>query len=194
MSKKDQDPIRIQPGERGRVKVISKRFLRQETAERRGKNTCYSTSIINAAISLGAVTFDDAIFLHERINDELVAMARIWDGSIEHINTLDTTITEIIEKYIPVHVGISTGDSRAILIYQSFDGIRQDLLSGNRRHVVVNRGGAHAYAIVNVRDNELVYIDPLDPKALNYGNNQWFIRSFWPDGKGQILTTPVSLK
>ena len=57
------------PEERSKLRNVTK-FLKQETTSDRGKNTCFPTSIINAAISLRAVNTENAKLFQDAIVED----------------------------------------------------------------------------------------------------------------------------
>jgi len=182
------------PEDGEKVRLVP-RFVRQETVNIRGKSTCYATSIVNAAISLGAITLADAQEQHTTIVDDLIAVPDLWNGSLQRIQTLDPRIAEIIEKHLPVRVGFDSEIGRLMTVGRSFGQIWNDVVSKNAAYVITVPQAIHAYAVTKAGlwegEDALVYVDPLDPYTTHIGTKQWFNKVFHPDNRGEVVTTPV---
>lgn len=168
-------------------------FLEQERFTDRGKNTCYPTSIINAAISLQTISTGDALRIHRTIIDRLIAVPDLWNGSLIHINTLDPRIAEIIEEYIPVEIGILEPSlGRLLTVPRSYQNIRRDLVTREAAHVVTVEEAFHAMAFVGFDEQARIgYIDPSDPFIKSYATVEWFNKTFGADEHGWVISTPV---
>ena len=166
-------------------------FVRQETASKRGKNTCYATSIVNAAIALGALGQDHAELIHQAIVDELVSNPTLWRGSELHISTDDPRIAEIIERYLPVHIGFDSPIGRLATVRRTFKTINQDLLVRYQAHVITVENQHHSYAGVASQGDTIVVIDPLDPKTRLIINEEQFYKRLGSNAQEGVITTPV---
>lgn len=179
--------------------MVESRFLRQETNVDRGKNTCYPTSIINAAIAIGVVSPEHAKLFQDAIVEDLIAVSDLWDGSFIHINTDDSRIAEVIEDYFPgMRIGSDEEGMRLMLVERNFGHIWRDLVTGVCAHVIIVKELSHSYAIIGARiengENAVSYVDPLDPKTTHIGNQKWFSEVFRPDSNGNVKTTIVKKK
>lgn len=178
--------------EDGEKVTLRTRFLKQEIFTKRGKSSCYATSVVNASIAVGAISPEGARAVHDVLLDDLVAVPDLWNGAVQRIRTQDTRIAEIIEEYVPVRIGEDTEIGRLMLVPRTYGQIWRDLVTQRRAHVITVPEAVHAYAVVSARENgEIVYIDPLDPYSHYIGNEHWFARNFHPDNNGWVNVTPV---
>lgn len=178
------------PEDKSKVQLIP-HYLRQETFDKRGRNTCYPTSILNAAIAVGSLSLEHAQAYHDAIVEELIAEPDLWNGSVMRIQTQNPRIAEVIEQYVPIEIGVDSEVGRLLTVGRSFEEIRRDLESGRQAHVVVVPEAVHAFAVVGATPREVQYIDPLDQFTRYFGSEQWFQKMFRPDSRGEVVTTPV---
>ena len=170
-------------------------FIKQETVANRGKSTCFATSIVNAAIALGAVNLKDARAQHPNIIAHLIAIPDLWNGATQRIQTFDTRIAEIVEMYLPIRVGLDSNAGRLMIVYKTFNKIWEDLVTREAAFVLTVPEAIHAYALTTARvedgEKAIAYIDPFKPHETRISSQGWFKKAFYPDSNGCVPTTPV---
>lgn len=173
------------------VKLIT-RFIKQETVSKRGKSSCYPTSIINAAIALGVTHLPEAQQIHDNILDDLAALPEIWRGAVLNIANQDERIAQVVENHLGVRMGIDHPNlGRLFLVPRTFQSIYDDISSGVSTHIIVVAEGIHAYATIGVTQSGLLYIDPLDPYSRTEVAQETFNNFFHADSHGWVTTTPI---
>lgn len=169
-------------------------YLRQETIYNRGFNTCYPTSVVNAAIVLGAINTEEARAAHEQLVGDLITDPSLWRGSNLDVGSNDRRIAEIVERHVPVRLGIESENLERVnyLVALTFERIRRGLFTNQETYVLLSRGGGHALAIIGWSPRgELAYVDPLDPITIRLAREQWFVQKFKAAAHGAITVTPV---
>lgn len=172
------------------------KFLKQEAARERGKNTCYVTSAVNAAIALGVIGIPKAIQAHERIVEELARLRYLWDGSLLIVDSRDQTIPRAIERHIPnIYLGFKPENWPGMIYKEAcnFEAI-QNRLAGGHTFVALVRRQAHAYAITKDYDGILEYVDPLNPGVRLLTAPNQFTNRLDPQKTGLLEVTLVSRK
>lgn len=166
------------------------KFLKQETAAEQGKNTCYITSAVNAAIALGVIGIPAAIQAHERIVSELMQIPRLWHESFLNVDSTDETIPAVIQSHIP-RILLGFRPDNGPRIYKegwTFEAVRNKLVAGHA-FVAIVRAKSHAYAITKAYGDCLAYVDPLNPNTRCLTQPRRFPKSLAPNEYGHGIGT-----
>lgn len=177
-------------------------FLRQETVGERGKNTCYSTSAINATVALKALKPSNAIAVHRQVIDDLMGIPDLWNGSFISVGGADPRIAEVIKRYIPeISLGIDipimknghiVGSTRTYSRNFSFDEVLDGLRTGKQAYVVISRESNHSIAITRAFGREIEYVNPMYPSIRKILLSGRFNDQLDPERSGKVEATLVT--